>query len=230
MNNTTDLPQQNNKGQLTGVLLEKANATFEVEGEKFYEGKIAVERLSEAVDILPFTISEKLVKAYSLALEKGCKVSFGGEFRSYNRVIDGKSRLILSFFVKEVLPESEDDNDNVNAISLTGYVCKQPNYRTTPFNRQICDVLIAVNRSNFNKSDYIPCILWGRNAKLMQNQKVGTKVVIDGRIQSRIYRKETSPGLFEEKTAYEVSCQNLTLCDSVSNYQADDNSSQDASA
>ncbi len=209
MEHMTAITKPNNRGQIVGVLQEKPENIFEVEGERFYEGKIAVERLSEAVDILPFTISEKLVDAYHLKLDKGLKVAFGGELRSYNRVVDNKSRLILSFFVKEVLDEV--DSDITNTLSLTGYICKEPNYRTTPFNRQICDILIAVNRPNFNKSDYIPCILWGRNAKLMQNQKIGTKVNLIGRIQSRNYKKEVSAGVFEEKTAYEVSCQKLQI-------------------
>ena len=98
-------------------------------------------------------------------------------------------------------------------LHLVGFICKEPNYRITPFNREICDVLLAVNRIMFNKSDYIPCILWGRNAKLIQNQKVGTKIDILGRIQSRVYKKEVSEGVFEEKTAYEVSVQKLQILD-----------------
>ncbi|MBQ8444218.1 MAG: single-stranded DNA-binding protein, partial [Clostridia bacterium] len=176
----------------------------------FYEGKIVVGRLSEANDILPFTISEKLLKAYNINLKSGEDAYFGGELRSYNKVIDGKSRLILSFFVKEILAE-ENFIDNTNQLSLTGFICKTPVFRTTPFNRQICDILLAVNRPNFNKSDYIPCILWGRNAKFIQGQKVGTKIELVGRIQSRIYRKEISEGVFEERTAYEVSCQKINV-------------------
>ena len=108
--------------------------------------------------------------------------------------------------------DSQDvEEDCTNNLTLTGYICKEPNYRVTPFNRQICDILVAVNRPNFNKSDYIPCILWGRNAKLMQSQKIGTKITLQGRIQSRNYRKEIKEGIFEEKTAYEVSCQKLLI-------------------
>ena len=210
MNSTTAMIMQNNKGRIKGKILEKPEHTFEVEGEKFYEGKIVVERLSEANDILPFTISEKLLRAYNLDLEGGMPVNFGGELRSYNKVIDGKSRLILSFFVKEILGEEAFEN-NTNELSLTGFICKTPVFRTTPFNRQICDILLAVNRPNFNKSDYIPCILWGRNAKFVQGQKVGTKINLIGRIQSRNYRKEISEGVFEQRTAYEVSCQKLSV-------------------
>lgn len=209
MNNLTLPMQLNNKGRLVGKIFDENMNKFEVEGENFYEGKICVNRLSDVVDILPFTISEKLIKAYNLTLAKDQKVCFLGELRSYNRLQDGKSKLILSFFVKEVLNQELDDS--INELELTGYICKEPVYRTTPFNRQICDILVAVNRPNFNKSDYIPCILWGRNARLMQNQKVGTKVNLLGRIQSRVYKKEVASGTFEQRTAYEVSCQKLTI-------------------
>ncbi len=210
MNNlTTVISIPNNKGKIKGILLEKAEAQYKIEDESFYEGKLVIERLSDASDILPFTISEKLVKAYNLSLEGGDKVCFVGELRSYNKMIDGKSRLILSFFVKEVL-ESEND-EYLNELSLVGYICKEPVFRTTPFNRQICDVLLAVNRASFNKSDYIPCILWGRNAKFVQNQKIGTKVSLSGRIQSRPYKKELKEGIFEERVAYEVSCQKIEI-------------------
>ncbi len=208
---TTAITVPNNRGKIRGALLEKAEVQYKIEDENFYEGKIVVERLSEANDILPFTISEKLVKAYNLTLNGGDRVSFVGELRSYNKMIDGKSRLILSFFVKEVVESDENESDCINELSLIGYICKEPVFRTTPFNRQICDVLLAVNRASFNKSDYIPCILWGRNAKFIQNQKVGTKVNLVGRIQSRPYKKEISEGVFEERTAYEVSCQRIEL-------------------
>ncbi|MBQ8909343.1 MAG: single-stranded DNA-binding protein [Clostridia bacterium] len=208
MNST--IAATNNKGKIQGKILETPQHSFEVEGEKFYEGKIVVGRLSEANDILPFTISEKLIKAYNINLDGGQDVNFGGELRSYNKMIDGKSRLILSFFVKEILTD-EEFIENTNQLSLTGFICKTPVFRTTPFNRQICDILLAVNRPNFNKSDYIPCILWGRNAKFIQGQKVGTKLELLGRIQSRVYRKEVSEGVFEERTAYEVSCQKISV-------------------
>lgn len=208
MNSITAL--QNNKGKIQGKILEDTQHSFEVEGEVFFEGKIVTPRLSDTNDILPFTISEKLVKAYNINLTSGEDVYFGGELRSYNKVIDGKSRLILSFFVKEILSQN-DFIDNTNNLELTGYICKTPIFRTTPFNRQICDVLLAVNRPNFNKSDYIPCILWGRNAKFIQGQKVGTKLELTGRIQSRLYRKEISEGVYEERTAYEVSCQKINI-------------------
>lgn len=210
MNSTLAITQPNNRGYICGTIYEKPTKQFEVEGESFYEGKLEVERLSQISDILPFTISEKLLKAYNLNLECGDSIKFIGELRSYNKLVDNKSRLILSFFVKEV-EKDETPEETTNELSLVGFICKTPVYRTTPFNRQICDVLLAVNRPNFNKSDYIPCILWGRNAKFIQNQEVGTKVSLVGRIQSRKYKKEIREGEFEERTAYEVSCQSIEI-------------------
>ena len=215
------ITQPNNRGFISGAVYEKPTKQFEVEGESFYEGKLAVERLSETNDILPFTISEKLLKAYNLSLECGEKTKLIGELRSYNKLVDGKSRLILSFFVKEIAEIEDVVNEPTNELSLVGFICKTPVYRTTPFNRQICDVLLAVNRPNFNKSDYIPCIMWGRNAKFIQNQEVGTKISLVGRIQSRKYRKEIGEGEFEERTAYEVSCQSVEVVSKEANTNRD---------
>ena len=214
MNNTQATILQNNKGRLIGKLIGGITNNFEIEGETFYEGKIEVARLSDTSDILPYTISEKLVKAYNIDLNLPIEVAFQGELRSYNRLIEGKSRLILSFFVKEIKEVSAED-DGTNDLTLTGYICKEPIFRTTPFNRQICDILLAVNRPAFNKSDYIPCILWGRNAKFVQSLKVGTKVTLNGRIQSRNYKKEMPDGQVLEKTAYEVSCQKVIIEEKV---------------
>ena len=206
--------QSNNKGKLIGKIYEDVTNKFELQGEVFYEGFVSIDRLSDNTDTIPFTISEKLLKAYNLTLKADQEIAFGGELRSYNRIIDGKSRLILSFFVKDIL-DNEDTAQQTNELNLIGFICKEPIYRKTPFEREICDVLIAVNRPNFNKSDYIPCIIWGRNARLMQNQKVGTKINLIGRIQSRTYKKEISEGEFEERTAYEVSAQKLTIEESI---------------
>lgn len=205
----TTINKPNNRGRIKGTILEKVEAQYQVEDEVFYEGKIVVDRLSGSKDTIPFTISEKIIKAYNLKLDKGEKICFIGELRSYNKMEEGHSRLVLSFFVKEVTGCEEEES--INELSLTGFICKEPVYRTTPFNRQICDVLLAVNRNNYNRSDYIPCILWGRNAKLVQSQRVGTKLIVYGRIQSRIYRKDLGEGQIEERTAYEVSIQKIEI-------------------
>ena len=199
MNNITVVSSPNNRGKIRGTLLEKSEISYKIEDEN----------LSEANDTLPFTISEKLVKAYNLSLEAGDDVCFIGELRSYNKLIDGKSRLILSFFVKEVV--ENESAKSVNELTLTGYICKEPVYRTTPFNRQICDVLLAVNRIAFNKSDYIPCISWGRTARFCQNLEVGSQVKVIGRVQSRMYEKKYEDGTVQTRIAYEVSVGSLEI-------------------
>ena len=133
--------------------------------------------------------------------EVGKKISIRGQFRSYNKVVDDKSRLMLTVFVRELLDECNEQNPNM--VEIVGFVCKPPVYRTTPFNREISDVLLAVNRA-YNKSDYLPCIAWGRNARFIKSLDVGEKVYITGRIQSREYQKHTEVG-DEVRTAYEIS-------------------------
>ena len=195
----------NNKATLSGVIVAKPTFSHEVMGEGFYETKIEVKRLSDQVDVIPVTISERLLNDYGIELN--AEVCLTGQFRSYN-ISDGfKSRLILSFFVREVIPVSDE---NPNIIEINGYVCKEPIYRTTPFNREICDMLVAVNRA-YNKSDYIPCIAWGRNARFAKNLTVGSRVEISGRIQSRVYQKQLPDGEMDVRTAYEVSINRITL-------------------
>ena len=196
----------NNKLAITGKILEVPVFSHEVFGEGFYETKIEVKRLSEQVDVLPITISERLILEYDIKV--GDVISVSGQFRSYNKMVDEKSRLMLTIFVREILGEEEIINGN--NIDIVGYICKPPVYRTTPFKREICDVLLAVNRA-YNKSDYIPCITWGRNARFIKNLPVGTKISLSGRIQSRVYQKIDSDGIVEDRTAYEVSVSKIAL-------------------
>lgn len=196
---------ENNKAMLSGRIVDEPTFSHEVMGEEFFETRIEVRRLSDQVDLLPVTISERLVNDYEI--EEGSEVCLSGQFRSYNIADEGRSRLVLSFFVREVLPLSDE---NPNVIEINGYVCKEPVYRTTPFNREICDMLIAVNRA-YNKSDYIPCIAWGRNARFAKNLTVGSKVTINGRMQSRVYQKQTEGGEVVQKTAYEVSVSRIVV-------------------
>ncbi len=205
MENTTIFGLTNNKGQLIGKISEEPITKFESNGEYFYELKLIVSRLSETVDTIPVTISQNLIQSYNIKLNSGEKVAFSGEFRSRNVQENGKSHLMLSFFAKDVLNQDNLVDKDCNKICLTGYICKTPIYRVTPFERQICDILLAVNRANYNKSDYLPCIVWGRNAKFMGNMPVGTKVSIEGRIQSRNYTKQNEEGQALNKTAYEIS-------------------------
>ena len=198
---------ENNIVKLAGIVRGVPMVTHELEGEKFWEFSLEIKRLSGVSDILPITVPEKLLELSNLTLTEGVALYIEGEFRSYNKIVNEKSKLILSIFAKDIKPTSEECESDENYITLTGFICKQPIYRTTPFNREICDAILAVNRKNF-KSDYLPLISWGRNAKYLENLSVGTKIAVDGRIQSRVYTKIVD-GIPEERTAYEVSVQKL---------------------
>jgi primosomal replication protein N len=189
---------------LTGEIVSDATFSHEVYGEGFYEFFVKVMRLSGQADILPVTVSERLISGGEL--EKGKQLTAIGQFRSYNKIENGKSRLMLTVFVRELV--DEDPDKNPNNILLSGYICKPPVYRTTPFNREIADVLVAVNRA-YNKSDYIPCIAWGRNARFVKSLAVGDRIAVSGRIQSREYQKKLSDTEMRTMTAYEVSVSKL---------------------
>lgn len=176
-------------------------------GEKFYEFNIEVHRLSEASDIIPVTVSEKIIATQPELFKENKRVEISGEFRSHNREEEGRSKLLLSVFCKQIEPQAGADK---NIIKLCGYVCKPTVFRMTPFNRQICDILLAVNRPLYKKTDYIPIIAWGRNAIFAESFKVGDKITLDGRIQSRQFVKNID-GVSQTKTAYEVSVQELSL-------------------
>ena len=202
----------NNVVNLSGKIALEPIYSHQVFGEGFYESAIEVERLSSQMDVIPITISERLMQ--EVDLEKGDFLTIEGQFRSYNKVEDGKSKLMLTVFVRELLDSAPIRNPN--SIVLSGYICKPPVYRTTPFNREIADILIAVNRS-YNKSDYIPCIAWGRNARFCENVPVGTEVRVIGRVQSRQYEKKYEDGTSEIKIAYEVSVSSLEVIDEADN-------------
>ena len=197
---------KSNKIELGGEVLTKPVYTHELYGEGFYEFMLGVTRLSDYQDKVPITISEKLLKEANFSI--GSKISLKGQLRSYNKLVDGKSKLILTVFAREVCEFDKDLNSNI--IEVSGYICKPPIYRTTPFNREICDLLLAVNRA-YNKSDYLPCIAWGRNARYIKDCVVGEKVFISGRIQSREYQKRLEDGSVVTKTAYEVSVNKINL-------------------
>ncbi|MBQ9485615.1 MAG: single-stranded DNA-binding protein [Clostridia bacterium] len=214
MNNLTE---KNNKVYISGEIVSDAEFSHEVYGEGFYEMKVLVKRLSGQGDILPVTVSERLIADKNL--KRGVQVNALGQFRSYNKLADGKSKLMLTVFVRELLAESTVANPN--SIVLSGYICKPPVYRTTPFNREIADILIAVNRS-YNKSDYIPCIAWGRNARFAKNLAVGEKIAVSGRIQSREYQKRISEEEIKIMTAYEVSISKLAAYENAENFDAEE--------
>lgn len=211
------LAEKNNKVFISGQIVTEAEFSHEVYGEGFYEMNVLVKRLSGQGDILPVTISERLISDRDLKI--GVTINALGQFRSYNKLVDGKSKLMLTVFVRELLDDSPAKNPN--SIVLTGYICKPPVYRTTPFNREIADILIAVNRS-YNKSDYIPCIAWGRNARFAKNLAVGEKIAISGRIQSREYQKKLTDDDVKTLTAYEVSISKLVAYENVDNFDTDE--------
>lgn len=198
----------NNKVILSGKIISEPVFSHETFGEGFYDIELSVPRLSEHCDIVPVTVSEKLMTKEQF--EVGKNVSIKGQFRSYNKIVDNKSRLMLTVFAREVLEYDESMNPNI--IELVGYICKPPVYRTTPFKREICDILVAVNRA-YNKSDYLPCIAWGRNAKYIKDAGIGTKVELVGRIQSREYQKRINDEEIQNKTAYEISISKIILED-----------------
>ena len=204
----------NNKVFLSGIVEEEPVFSHESFGEAFYEVILSVPRLSTHFDLVPVTVSEKLIGDN---FKKGKKVALKGQFRSYNKLEDGKSKLMLTVFVRELIDYNTTMNPNI--IELVGYVCKTPTYRTTPFKREICDVLVAVNRS-YNKSDYLPCIAWGRNARFVKDLEVGKKVAIVGRIQSREYQKKTDDGQVLNKIAYEISINKIS--DEIVEYEQEE--------
>lgn len=205
----------NNHITLVGKVTSEKKLSHEIYGEKFYIFNLSVPRLSGNYDSIPITISERLITEQGLPLET--KISVTGQFRSYNSYEGEKNRLVLTVFAKNVefLEDQEAEipvgKDFItNEVILDGYICRKPIYRKTPFGREIADLLLAVNRS-YNKSDYIPCIAWGRNARFCENMPVGTELKIVGRVQSRAYEKKHEDGTIENRMAYEVSVGSLEV-------------------
>lgn len=194
---------ENNQVMIAGEIISDFTFSHEVYGEGFYMVDVAVNRLSNFADYIPVMVSERLLDVSKDW--KGQYISVVGQFRSYNRHEEKKNRLVLSVFARELsLVQEVDEDVKSNQIFLDGYICKEPIYRKTPLGREIADLLIAVNRS-YGKSDYIPCICWGRNARFASTFEVGTHVQIQGRIQSREYVKKINELETEKRIAYEVS-------------------------
>lgn len=198
----------NNQVTIAGEVVSEFTFSHEVYGEHFYIVNIAVCRLSNSYDVIPVMVSERLIDVTSDY--RGCFLRVSGQFRSYNRHEENRNRLVLSVFAREAVLASQEDEDeqNPNHIFLDGYVCKHPVYRKTPLGREIADVLLAVNRP-YGKSDYIPCICWGRNARFADKFEVGSHIQIWGRIQSREYQKKIAEDQYEKRVAYEVSVSKL---------------------
>ena len=186
-----------NKIVLAGLVTEEPTFSHEVHGEKFYRFSLSSSRMSGTNDILPCTVSEILKKD----IEEGTEIKVFGEIRTRNVHEDDKNHLEITVFVKEVLLYEEDENN----VELDGFICKEPTYRETPFGRQITDLIVASNRERNFKSDYIPCIAWGRNAIRTSELNIGTRVKALGRLQSREYNKRLGDETYEVRTAYELS-------------------------
>ena len=217
----------NNHLKLVGKVTSEKKFSHEIYGEKFYIFDLSVPRLSGNADNIPVTISERLLTNQDITV--GVKVEIEGQFRSYNSYDHEKNRLILTVFVKDIqFLENQEEvafrKDQIsNEVVLDGFICNKPIYRKTPFGREISDILLAVNRA-YNKSDYIPCIAWGRNARFCENVPVGTEVRIVGRVQSREYEKKYEDGTVEKKVAYEVSVSSLEIANQDGNEEKENES------
>jgi len=207
MDFTGDMSERNS-AVISGKIETELAFSHEVYGEGFYCFNVSVMRLSNTYDVIPVIVSERLMESSEYKIGRFVKIE--GQFRSYNS-LSGGPKLSLMVFARDVFfPEIEEEQEDINQVVLNGFICKPPVYRTTPFNREITDILLAVNRA-YNKSDYIPCISWGRNARYCGRRQVGDNVIITGRIQSRKYQKKLPDGNVLDKVAYEVSISKLEL-------------------
>ncbi len=205
----TDKVIENNQVTVMGEIVSNFTYSHEIFGEGFYMVDVKVQRLSESFDIIPVMVSERLIDVHGDY--KGMMICVNGQFRSYNRHEERRNRLVLSVFAREVeFIDSLEESAKSNMIFLDGYICKEPIYRKTPLGREIADLLLAVNRP-YGKSDYIPCICWGRNARYASTFKVGERCSIWGRIQSREYMKKLDEENVERRVAFEVSVSKLEL-------------------
>ncbi len=200
---------ENNQVTIMGTIVSGYQFSHEIFGENFYMVDVQVPRLSDSADIIPIMISERIVDVEMNAV--GMNVIINGQFRSYNRHESKKNRLLLSVFARDIeFVDEVLENEKTNQIYLDGYICKPPVYRKTPLGREITDLLLASNRP-YGKSDYIPCICWGRNARYASSFEVGMRCMIWGRIQSREYMKKLGEEELEKRIAYEVSVSKLEL-------------------
>lgn len=199
---------KNNQVMVAGEIISGFEYSHEIFGEGFYTVKLLVNRLSNTDDVIPLMISERLIDVTGEYI--GQKIEAKGQFRSYNRHEESRNHLILSMFVREIEFIDEVGTRKPNYIFLDGYICKPPVYRMTPLGREIADLLLAVNRA-YGKSDYIPCICWGRNARFAGKLSVGERIQVWGRIQSREYQKKVGEDQVVNRIAYEVSVNKLEL-------------------
>ena len=205
-----DGPVGNNIVTILGTVVSECMFSHSVYGEGFYSFNAEIPRLSDATDILPITISERIIERDNFKV--GDMVYITGQVRSYNNYVadENRNKLILTVFARDCECVEINDTRSPNEVFLNGYICKPPIYRTTPFGREIADLLLAVNRS-YNKSDYIPCITWGRNARFCEKLNVGDNIRVWGRMQSRGYQKKLPDGEVSERVAYEVSASKIEI-------------------
>ena len=192
---------ESNVAELCGVVLSELRFSHKTYGEIFYTFVLGIERRSGYIDEINIMVSERLI--FDNPPREGDFVEIKGQIRTYNEIVDEKNKLNVVVFAKEIY-QSENFGYNENYIYLEGFLCKEPLKRTSPLGREICDMMLAVNRM-YNKSDYIPCIAWGRNAGSAEKLGVGTKLALEGRIQSREYKKKLDDGTAEMRKAFEVS-------------------------
>lgn len=218
---------ESNVATVSGVIVNKPVFGHEIYGEGFYYFDIKVNRLSNSYDVIPVTVSERL--ADFSEYEIGRYIEVDGQFRSYNAMQpDGSTKLMLTVFARDIkfFEDKEKLESDINVVVLDGFICKRPVYRKTPFNREITDFLLAVNRS-YNKSDYIPCISWGRNARFCGKRSIGENVRVTGRLQSRKYEKKFEDGTVMERVAYEVSVSQIEINRENEAAQAEEVSSEE---
>ena len=213
------MQRTNNSACISGVIAERFCYSHQIYGEKLYTSTVDVKRKSGVIDSVPIMVSERLADVGSVLDGDGAvtdkwvgeRVYIYGHFRSFNKHDGNRNHLILHLFAREFFCIDDIGHDD-NSIELDGFICKEPIYRTTPNNREICDILLVVNRP-YGKSDYIPCIAWGRNARYTGDMEIGTNLKITGRIQSREYFKQITDGYAERRIAYEVSISKMEVID-----------------
>lgn len=199
---------EGNRAELAGRVISGPLFNHKTYGEAFYIVILGILRKSGYEDRIKLIVSERIMRGRSP--KEGEAIEVRGQIRTYNKEVDGKNRLEIRVFVRELEYVKDDSIFNMNRIYIEGFICKEPVKRTSPLGREICDLMIAVNRM-YNKSDYVPSIAWGRNACFAGSLAVGDKVYIEGRFQSREYRKYTEEGELMIKTAYEVSVGRIEL-------------------
>ena len=202
-----DKGYENNRARMAGTIVGVVRLDHTLYGEAFYSMHLSIPRLSGVMDVLPLIVPGRLFNQMPM---EGDLIEMEGQVRSYNKRIAEGSRLVVTLFARSFLMQTPETFEPCNEVMLCGYLCKPANFRTTPFSREIADLLLAVNRS-YHKSDYLPCIAWGRNARFTRSLSVGERICLTGRLQSRAYQKCYEDGTVDERTTYEVSCSSLEL-------------------